>query len=59
MARWSSADGQRIEEIDTGEVELVPPVYEPVPLIEIEKRHVAATLHATSWNKSRAELNVN
>jgi len=29
-------------------------VYEPVPLDEIEKRHILATLEHTGWNKSRA-----
>ena len=39
---------------DTGEVDLPSPVYEAVPLVEVERRHVAATLDATSWNKSKA-----
>ncbi|QDU92690.1 sigma 54-interacting transcriptional regulator [Lignipirellula cremea] len=37
--------------------EIAPPalaVYEEVSLKEIEKRHIAATLQANSWNKSRA-----
>jgi transcriptional regulator with GAF, ATPase, and Fis domain len=28
--------------------------FEPLPLAEVEKRHIAATLQSTSWNKSRA-----
>ncbi len=30
------------------------PVYEAIPLSEIEKRHIQATLDDTGWNKSRA-----
>jgi Nif-specific regulatory protein len=35
---------------------IVPPSrygYEPMTLAEIERRHIIATLNATSWNKSR------
>jgi Nif-specific regulatory protein len=31
-----------------------PPAYEAVPLEEVEKRHILATLEHTDWNKSQA-----
>jgi Nif-specific regulatory protein len=30
------------------------PVYEPVDLEAVEKRHIVQTLEHTNWNKSRA-----
>jgi Nif-specific regulatory protein len=38
---------------ESGEIVLQPSVFEPLPLEDIERRHIAATLEATSWNKSR------
>ncbi|MCU0703875.1 MAG: sigma 54-interacting transcriptional regulator [Fimbriiglobus sp.] len=32
----------------------IRPTYEAMPLEEVEKRHIAATLEHTGWNKSRA-----
>ncbi|MFV2066750.1 MAG: sigma 54-interacting transcriptional regulator [Pirellulales bacterium] len=40
---------------DTGEMSIVSgPVFEPMSLAEMEKRHVLATLRSTGWNKSQA-----
>ncbi|MGE0760555.1 MAG: sigma 54-interacting transcriptional regulator, partial [Pirellulaceae bacterium] len=38
---------------ESGEVVLQPDVFEPLPLEDVERRHIAATLKATGWNKSR------
>jgi len=38
---------------DSAEVPLSPAPFEAVPLSEIERRHIIATLGATGWNKSR------
>jgi Nif-specific regulatory protein len=35
------------------------PAYEPVPLDEVEKRHILATLEHTDWNKSQAAAILN
>jgi Nif-specific regulatory protein len=32
------------------------PVYEPLTLDEIERRHIQATLNATNWNKSKTSM---
>jgi transcriptional regulator of acetoin/glycerol metabolism len=40
--------------IDLESTAVARPSYEPVPLDEIEKRHILATLEHTAWNKSRA-----
>jgi Nif-specific regulatory protein len=40
--------------IDLESAAAARPSYEPVPLDEIEKRHIIATLEHTAWNKSRA-----
>jgi Nif-specific regulatory protein len=39
---------------ESGELQILPSAYQPMPLDELEKQHVAATLDATGWNKSRA-----
>jgi Nif-specific regulatory protein len=42
---------------ESGELVISHPVFEPLPLHDVERRHIAATLDATGWNKSRtAEL---
>ena len=39
---------------ESGEISLgVRAIYEPASLADIERRHIEATLHSTSWNKSR------
>lgn len=38
---------------DSGELFLQRNVFEPLPLDEVERRHISATLEATGWNKSR------
>ncbi|HHK42342.1 MAG TPA: sigma-54-dependent Fis family transcriptional regulator, partial [Planctomycetaceae bacterium] len=38
----------------TQDIRLPGLTYEPVSLEEIERRHIAATLQETGWNKSRA-----
>ncbi len=40
--------------LDLESAPVARPAYEPVPLDEIEKRHIIATLEHTGWNKSRA-----
>ena len=40
--------------LDLEAAPVVKPAYEPVPLDEIEKRHIVATLEHTGWNKSKA-----
>ena len=39
---------------ESGELYIVRNTYEPLPLAELERRHIEATLRSTSWNKSRA-----
>jgi Nif-specific regulatory protein len=39
---------------ESGEWSSLAPTYEAVPLMEVEKRHVAATLDSCGWNKTRA-----
>ena len=39
---------------ESGEDLLVKPSYEPLSLADVERRHIAATLESTGWNKSRA-----
>jgi Nif-specific regulatory protein len=39
---------------ESGEYMISRNVYEPLPLSEIERRHISATLKSTSWNKSKA-----
>lgn len=39
---------------ESGEVALPQAGYEALSLDELERRHIAATLEATAWNKSRA-----
>jgi Nif-specific regulatory protein len=39
---------------ESGEISLgVRAIYEPASLADIERRHIEATLHSTSWNKSK------
>ncbi len=38
---------------ESGEILLSRGAYEPLPLAEIERRHIEATLKSTAWNKSR------
>lgn len=38
---------------ESGEMYIQRTVFEPVPLEEIERRHIVGTLEATGWNKSR------
>jgi transcriptional regulator with GAF, ATPase, and Fis domain len=38
---------------ESGELFIQRNVFEPLPLDEVERRHISATLDATSWNKSR------
>ncbi len=40
--------------LDLESAPVATPAYEPVPLDEIERRHILATLEHTAWNKSRA-----
>lgn len=39
---------------ESGEYLIARNVYEPLPLSEVERRHIDATLKSTSWNKSKA-----
>jgi Nif-specific regulatory protein len=39
---------------ESADVVMARGVYEPIPLAEIERRHILATLKATAWNKTRA-----
>jgi Nif-specific regulatory protein len=39
---------------ESGEYMISRDVYEPLPLSEIERRHIDATLKSTGWNKSKA-----
>ena len=52
------ADDLRLSNLATasesGELMIARVSYEPVPLAEIERRHIEATLETTAWNKSRA-----
>ena len=38
----------------SGPAPLVSEVFEPLPLDEVEKRHILKTLDHTDWNKSQA-----
>jgi Nif-specific regulatory protein len=38
---------------DSGELFIQRNVFEPLPLEDVERKHIAATLQATGWNKSR------
>lgn len=38
---------------ESGELFIQKNVFEPLPLDEVERRHIAQTLEATGWNKSR------
>jgi Nif-specific regulatory protein len=38
---------------ESGEVFVQVNAFEPLPLEDVERRHIAATLEATGWNKSR------
>lgn len=38
---------------ESGELFIQRNVFEPLPLDEVERRHIGATLDATGWNKSR------
>ena len=52
------ADDLRLSNLATasesGELMVARVSYEPVPLAEMERRHIEATLEMTGWNKSRA-----
>jgi Nif-specific regulatory protein len=39
---------------ESGEIFVTRTKYEPLPLAEVERRHIEATLKSTGWNKSRA-----
>ena len=40
---------------ESGEIPITArPQYEPIPLADVERQHILATLNATEWNKSRA-----
>jgi transcriptional regulator with GAF, ATPase, and Fis domain len=41
---------------DSGEMPALKSAYEPLPLDEIERRHIQATLKATGWNKSKTAV---
>ena len=41
---------------DSGEISPSKPIYEPLTLDEIERRHIQATLNATNWNKSKTSI---
>ncbi len=38
---------------DSAEISLTPPAFEPLSLADMEARHIAATLQAFQWNKSK------
>jgi transcriptional regulator with GAF, ATPase, and Fis domain len=52
------ADDLRLSNLATasesGELDVAAAGYEPTSLAEMERRHIAATLDATGWNKSKA-----